>query len=316
MAETMRFVMDSFTPADEEEMDNEYHKLIRAQTITPITTEDDKLFTPVEIRDAINGMNKNKAPGEDGITSDILQRAFNLLPKSTTAMYNRCLRTACFPRIWKRAKIIPIVKPGKETSDDISKCRPISLINTAAKVLEKVLINRIMHHMYSNNLMSKNQYGFTPHTNTIHAVMALKYFVQDSINDGQYVAVISLDVKGAFDAAWWPGILASLRNLRCPGNLYKLCVSYFNERTAFLTLNNSIVQRRTSKGCPQGSASGPGFWNLQYNSSLNLEYTKITKVIAYADDLMILIKGTTQVEVENYANIETQKVTKWAKKTK
>jgi hypothetical protein len=156
-AETMHFMMDSFAPENEEK-DNEYHKLIRAQIKTPITTEDDKLFTPTEIRDAINGMNKNKAPGEDGITSDILQRALNLLPKFTTAMYNGCLRTACLPRIWKRAKIIPIFKPGKETRDDISKYRPISLINTAAKVLEKVQINRVMHHMYSNNLMSKNQY--------------------------------------------------------------------------------------------------------------------------------------------------------------
>jgi len=63
------------------------------------------------------------------------------------------------------------------------------------------------------------------------------------INDGQYVAVISLDVRGAFDAAWWPGILTSLRNLKCPRNLHKLCVSYFNEMTAFLTLNNGIVQK-------------------------------------------------------------------------
>jgi hypothetical protein len=39
------------------------------------------------------------------------------------------------------------------------------LINTAAKVLEKVLINRIMHHIYSNNIMSKSQYGFTPQAN-------------------------------------------------------------------------------------------------------------------------------------------------------
>jgi hypothetical protein len=124
--------------------------------------------------------------------------------------------------MWKRAKVIPIVKPGKETSDDISKYRPISLINTAAKVLEKVLVNRTMHHIYSNNLMSKSQYGFTPQTSTVDAVMALKEFVQESINGGQYAVVISLDVTGAFDAAWWPGILASLRNLRCPGNLYKL----------------------------------------------------------------------------------------------
>ena len=51
-----------------------------------------------------------------------------------------------------------------------------------------------------------------------------------------------------------------------------------------------MEERKISKGCPQGSASGPGFWNLQYNSLLNLEY-KNTKVIAYADDLMTLTKG-------------------------
>jgi hypothetical protein len=93
-------------------------------------------------------------------------------------------------------------------------------------------------------------------------------------------------------------------------------VSYFNERTAYITLNNGIEQRKISRGRPQGSASGPGFWNLQYNSLFNLEYTKNTEVIAYADDLMILVKGTTQVEVENYANIETQNVAKWARNNK
>jgi hypothetical protein len=164
--------------------------------------------------------------------------------------------------------------------------------------------------------MSKNQYGFTPQTSTVDAVMALKDCVQDSVNDGHYVAVISLDVKGAFDAAWWPGILASLRNLRCPGNLHRLSRSYFSERTVFLTMNNSIVQKKRSKGLPQGSASGPGFWNLSYNSLLNIEYTKNTTVIAYTDDLVILVKGKTQVEVENYANIETQKVAKWARNNK
>ena len=213
LAETLNVMMEHFTPEDEETNDD-YHKLIRAQNKTPVTTEDDKPFTTVEIRDAIYTMNRNKAPGEDGITSDILERAYDLLPKSTTAMYNGCLRTACFHKIWKRAKLVPIVKPGKETCEDMTKYRPISLLNTAPKVLEKVLISRIMHHVYTNNSLNKNQYGFTPQTSTVDVVMALKDYVQSSIDDGQYVAVISLDVRGAFDAAWWPGIWASLRQLR------------------------------------------------------------------------------------------------------
>jgi len=81
-------------------------------------------------------------------------------------------------------------------------------------------------------------------------------------------------------------------------------------------MNTCTVQKKIRKGCPQSSASGPGFWNLLYRSLVNLKYTKNTKVIAYADDLLILVKGKSQVEVENYANIETQKLAKGARNNK
>jgi len=147
MEETLNVMMEHFTPADEEVTDNDYHKLIMVRNETPVTTEDDKPFTTTEIRDAIYAMKRNEAPGENGITYDNLQRANDLLRKSTTTMYNGCLRTAFFPKIWKRAKLIPILKPGKETCEDMTKYRPINLLNTAAKVLEKVLISRIMHRV-------------------------------------------------------------------------------------------------------------------------------------------------------------------------
>jgi len=121
MPETLNVMMEHFTPADEEVTDNDYHNLISAQNKTPVTTEDDKSFTTAEIRDAVYAMKRNKAPGENGTTSDILQRAYDLLPKSNTAMYNGCLRTACFSKIWRRANLIPIVKPGKETCEDIDR---------------------------------------------------------------------------------------------------------------------------------------------------------------------------------------------------
>jgi hypothetical protein len=45
---------------------------------------------------------------------------------------------------------------------DISKFRPINLINVGGKVLEKILADRIMHYVYSNNLLNNNQLCFTP----------------------------------------------------------------------------------------------------------------------------------------------------------
>jgi len=68
--------------------------------------------------------------------------------------------------------------------------------------------------------------------------MALKEYVQESLKEELYVALVSLDIKGAFDAAWWPGILFSLKTLKCPRNLYKLSDSYFNGRKAVLVVNS------------------------------------------------------------------------------
>jgi hypothetical protein len=58
------------------------------------------------------------------------------------------LKKGCFPSRWKTAKIIPLIKPGKENSTD-----PISLLNIGGKVLEKLLINTINHSMYKNKLL-------------------------------------------------------------------------------------------------------------------------------------------------------------------
>jgi len=64
------------------------------------------------------------------------------------------------------------------------------------------------------------------------------------------------------------------------------------------------------------SNTTPDFWNIQFSSILQLEFKKETKITAYADDLLILTKGKTQEEVENYANIELSKITRWARQNK
>ena len=115
----------------------------------PIQTCDDIEFTQEEIKQTIESFNGKKAPGFDGITSAIYLRAFNKFPRVVTAIYNQCLKRGCFPR-WKIAKIIPITKPGKENSMDPSKYHPISLLNIGGKILEKLFINRINHHIYRN----------------------------------------------------------------------------------------------------------------------------------------------------------------------
>jgi len=102
----------------------------------------------------IEGMNNEKAPGEDGITAEIYKLTFKIFPKSITAMYNGCLKIGIFPERWKKAKIIPIMKPGIQTCEEVTKYRPISLLNVGGKILERALINRINHYMYSTEFLN------------------------------------------------------------------------------------------------------------------------------------------------------------------
>jgi hypothetical protein len=260
-------------------------------------------------------MDNKKAPGEDDIISLILLRAFKIFPRLITTLFNGCLRTGYFPKIWKRAKFIPIVKPGKENSAEVSKFRPVSLINIG-EILEKALINRIMHHLYTHNLLYQNQFGFTPQKITIDAVMALKEYVEYELDTRQIIVLVSLDVKDAFDVAWWPSILNALKQFKCPRNLYSITKSYFSQRIDTMATKNVSLEREATKGCPQGSCCGPGFWNIQYNSLLNLEYTSRTKTIAFADDLILAVKGETRSEAENFTNLEMSKIATWAKEHK
>jgi len=164
--------------------------------------------------------------------------------------------------------------------------------------------------------MNENQFGCRPQKSTVDVALATKDFVLKSLEAGDVVALESLEVEGAFDAEWWPGIPRELRKCNCPKNLHKLTGNYFSQLTAVLSSNCIKVEKAINRGCPQGSACGPGFWNLQFNSLLGMQFMARTKVVAYADDLLIATRGDSVRTVENYANIEFSKIEGWSRRNK
>jgi hypothetical protein len=67
---------EHFVPDDREDSDNEIHRKIRKRIQEPIDTAEDKAFTEDEIIANLKIFNSKKAHGENGLTSDILTRAF------------------------------------------------------------------------------------------------------------------------------------------------------------------------------------------------------------------------------------------------
>jgi hypothetical protein len=115
-----------------------------------------------------------------------------------------------------RAKIIPITKPDMQNSKDVTKYRPISLLNVGGKILDKALINRINHHIYSTEFLNKNQHGLIPQTSTTDAIVSVKEFVQEGFSKGEITVTVSLDMEGAFNSAWAPSVLKNLQESGCP----------------------------------------------------------------------------------------------------
>jgi len=128
LRETIQFILEHLIAKDEKAEETDYHKRVRTLIEGPVKTKDDRHFTAEEIKRKIQSTDHKKAPEEDGITSKIILWTFERFPRLVTTLYNGCLRTGCFPRRWKRARIIPTTKPGKENCNDASKYRPISLI--------------------------------------------------------------------------------------------------------------------------------------------------------------------------------------------
>ena len=164
--------------------------------------------------------------------------------------------------------------------------------------------------------MNENKFGCRPQKSTVDVALATKDFVLKSLEAGDVVALESLEVEGAFDGEWWPGIPRELRKCNCPKNLHKLTGNYFSQLTAVLSSNCIKVEKAINRGCPQGSACGPGFWNLQFNSLLGMQFMGRTNVIAYADYLLIVTRGDSVRAEENYANVELSKIERWSRRNK
>jgi len=132
--------------------------------------------------------------------------------------------------------------------------------------------------------------------------MEVRQYIEPHFNRRGVAIIISLDVQWAFVSAWWPAILQKLRDIKCPRNLYYLAQDYLKETKAVMTMNNISTGTNITKGCPQGSCCGPGLWNIQYDSLLSLQYKNYKRVVAFAHDLLVMIRAESIGEAENIAN--------------
>ena len=117
-------------------------------------------------------MNGWKAPGHDGLHLLLLQKGVGHLLPALTFLYNSCLLHNYFPSSWKRGSLVILRKPGATVPPP--KCyRPIILLPTLGKVLERLLLMRLNLLSSQNSWFHEAQYGFRPGRSAEQAICSL-----------------------------------------------------------------------------------------------------------------------------------------------
>jgi hypothetical protein len=183
-----------------------------------VPASEPKLTNPEEVQDAIRGLRVNKSPGPNGIPNRALkhlpQRAVSLL----VTLFNAILLTHHFPTVWKHARVISILKPGKDPALP-SSYRPISLLDTIGKLFEKIRLARILHEVNGRGLMRDEQFGFRPKQSTSLQLDRLVEKIARNFGEKRLTGVVFLDVAKAFDTVWIDGLLYKLTLLNLPSYL-------------------------------------------------------------------------------------------------
>lgn len=294
-------ITSTIFPKDNPEDDEPSHQTIRSQHRNYFSQTNETPITSHEISLAIKSLNPKKAPGPDGISNTIVKLIHYSNPSIIHNLFNKLLTLGCFPKCFKEGQVILFHKPNKDPRN-ASSYRPIALLPSLGKVFEKIIMDRLSHHIYISNPISNNQHGFKKLSSTEHALDKVMTTIQDNKNKDLYTILISLDLQGAFDSMWWPGLLTSIKETNCSQQIYNIFSDFFTDRKISIQHDNYTLEKTMDRGCSQGSRSGPFLWNLFFDKIIKLTWPSHTTIVAYADDAILITKGRTKDELQTHAN--------------
>jgi hypothetical protein len=145
--------------------------------------------------------------------------------------------TGIFPSRLKYALIKPIFKNGDKKK--IANYRPISLLPSFSKILEKIMCSRLINYLVTNNILAQEQYGFRPSSST---ELASFNFINNILNEFQkknIVGGIFLDLQKAFDCINHDILLNKLNSYGVTGGFFKLINTFLQNRYQRVVLNNN-----------------------------------------------------------------------------
>ena len=211
--------------------------------------------TREETAKAIAAMKVNKAAALDcAITAEALQGGGDQMVDIIWAFCSEVFTTLSPPRQWITNVIIPLPKKGNISL--MTNYRGISLMSIAAKVYNKILLNRIRPHV--DPLLRKNQAGFRPGRSCAQQIHILRRIMEGFQEYQLPLTVTFVDFKKAFDSINRSMMFSVLRNYGIPQALVNAIeVLYTNSSSAVMVDGGISKTFDVTTGVLQGDVLAP-----------------------------------------------------------
>ena len=217
--------------------------------------------TQEEVCATIDSLPSKSSSGCDEVSNILLKQLKPSLTYPLTLIFNQSLDTGVFPQSMKIAEVIPLYK-NKET-DQLVNYRPISLLLTMSKVLEKIVHGRVIKFLDQHKILYSSQYGFCNHHSCEQMAQELLAKILQAKEDNLQVASVFMDLSKAFDTLNHEMLLRKMEKYRIRGIALDWFTSYLKDRTIVAKVPVSTggvaysKQYKIDYGTAQGSCLGP-----------------------------------------------------------
>jgi Reverse transcriptase (RNA-dependent DNA polymerase) len=209
-----------------------------------------------EVQRVLNHLPSGKAPGSDGIPNEVLRILGPSISEGLAQAISSAFAGGTLSTRYKESVIIALRKEGKKDYSLPGSYRLIALENTLAKVVEKVIANRLSQITEEHDLLPWTQMGARKNRSTLSAIGLITACVQTAWRArlGCVVFMLSLDLAGAFDKVPHSRLLEILQLKGLPSWLTDIIASFMQDRRtriAYTGYESDWIEART--GISQGS---------------------------------------------------------------
>ena len=214
----------------------------------------------------IGSLGNSTSFGVDEIDALAIKAAVVHLAPPLRHMVNVSLSTSKFANRWKLSKLLPLLKSTDANKLLPSSYRPIAILPTTSKIIEKAAQAQILQHMEKNQLLNDNTHAYRAGYSTTTALLEISEELFKAVNEKKISTIMTLDQSSAFDCVQHEILLKKLKCYKMDATVIEWVKSYLEHRTQFVSIGNArSAMHPMDRGVPQGSVLGPLLYSIFTN---------------------------------------------------